>query len=253
MSGTSIRVLGTRVDVLTMDETLGEAERLIESGVTAQHVVVNAAKLVAALEDVSLRATIESCAIVNADGQAVVWASRLMKRALPERVTGIDFMGRLVDLAAKRGYRIFLLGAEPEVGAAVEQEFIRRGASVVGRSDGFWRRTRSDIDLIEEISQLGPDLIFVALPSPMKENFLAQNLHRIPKGLCVGVGGSFDIIAGRTRRAPQWMQRWGGEWLFRLFQEPRRMLRRYAVGNSKFIYYVIRELMAGRTSPGGWR
>ncbi|MFL4479382.1 WecB/TagA/CpsF family glycosyltransferase [Paeniglutamicibacter sp. ORCA_105] len=229
------------MDALTMDESIDEAIRLIETRQSAQHVVVNAAKLVAAVADDDLRAIIDGCSIVNADGQAVVWASRLLGCPLPERVTGIDFMNRLVDVAAQRGYGIFLLGAEPDVLAAVEEEFVRRGASVVGRADGFWRRHLTDKELVNEIAQLQPDILFVALPSPMKENFLAENLRQIPTGLCVGVGGSFDVIAGRTQRAPAWMQRSGIEWFFRLVQEPRRMFKRYLVGNTKFIYYVLRE------------
>lgn len=241
MKSYSRRILGTRVDALTMEETINEAIRLIDLQASAQHVVVNAAKLVAAVTDERLRSIIDGCSIVNADGQAVVWASRILGRPLPERVTGIDFMNNLIDVSTSRNYGIYLLGADPEVSSAVEQELVLRGATVVGRSHGFWRSQRTDEDLVNEIASLRPDVLFVALPSPMKENFLAENLRKIPTGLCVGVGGSFDVIAGRTKRAPVWMQRLGIEWFYRLAQEPRRMFKRYLVGNSKFIVYVAQE------------
>ncbi|NHW47385.1 WecB/TagA/CpsF family glycosyltransferase [Paenarthrobacter sp. MSM-2-10-13] len=233
-------LLGLTVDRLSMDESVERALELIASGGPHQHVVVNAAKVVAAVEDETVRSTINGCSMVNADGQSVVWASRLLGDALPERVAGIDFMNRLVDESAKHGLRIYLLGAKSRVVEATANAFRERGAVVVGHHDGYWRQSKSDLEICQEVAVTNPDILFIAVPSPFKEVFLADNLHRLGVKLCVGVGGSFDVVAGETTRAPIWMQRCGLEWFYRLLQEPRRMMRRYLVGNAKFIYYVVR-------------
>lgn len=237
----SINFLGIRVDSLTLKETVNSAIELIDIGGTHQHVVINAAKLVASVEDASLRNTINSCSIVTADGQSIVWASRFLGQPLPERVTGIDFMYAMVQAAVEKSYGIYLLGSTNEVLQSVVTQFEARGARIVGSSDGFWRGTRSDEELVKEIAESQAHILFVALPSPMKEQFLAHNLSHLNVNLLVGVGGSFDVVAGKTRRAPLWAQRAGFEWLFRMIQEPRRMMKRYLVGNTKFVMYVLRQ------------
>lgn len=238
--------MGVAVDRLTMSQSLDKAIALIESGGSHQHVVVNAAKIVAAAADPELRKTINSCAIVNADGQAVVWASRILGDALPERVAGIDFMHGLVDASASAGFSIFLLGAKHEVVEKVAAEFVKRGANVAGYSDGFWRSHSTDSAVVDSIRATGANVLFVAMPSPQKEHFLAENLEKLGVNLAVGVGGSFDVVAGVTQRAPKLMQRLGLEWFFRLAQEPRRMFKRYLVGNTKFIVLVYKAFQAQR-------
>lgn len=239
-------ILGLKIDRLTMDESVQRALELVKSGGPHQHVVVNAAKAVAAVEDATVRETINSCSLVNVDGQAVVWASKFLGDPLPERVAGIDFMHRLVDASVSSGLKLYLLGARANVVEAVAASFRDRGAEVVGFHDGYWRQEKTDAELVREIAELQPDLLFIAVPSPFKENFLASNLESLGVKLCVGVGGSFDIVAGLTTRAPLWMQKSGLEWFFRLVQEPKRMVKRYLVGNSKFIYYVGRERLMRR-------
>lgn len=242
-----IDFLGIEIDSLTMEESVSKALDLIERGGINQHVVVNAAKIVSAMNDESLKRTITECAMVNADGQSIVWASRLLGRGLPERVAGIDFMDQLLRAAPSRSLKVYLLGASPEVVSAVADKVRDMGVAVVGFHNGFWREHMSDEEMASKISDSDADLVFVALPSPFKENFLREQLQRMNARLAVGVGGSFDVIAGVTSRAPKWMQRWGLEWLHRLLQEPRRMFMRYLVGNSKFAFYVAREFIAMKT------
>lgn len=234
-------VFGVPVDRLTMDESVDLAVQLIERGGSHQHVVVNAAKLVAAYSDVKTREILSSCDMVNADGQSVVWASRILGDPLPERVAGIDFMNRLVERSVAKNYSIYLLGAEEEVLNSVRAVLSSKGAKVVGQQNGYWRKSMTDGDLVTSISSLKPNIIFVALPSPMKENFLHDNLDALNVNLCVGVGGSFDVISGKTRRAPDFLQRVGLEWAYRLMQEPRRMLKRYIVGNTRFLIILAQE------------
>lgn len=237
-------LLGSVVTVATMDETVAWAAGVIATRVPTQHVVVNAAKLVMMERDTTLRSIVNGCPVVNADGQSVVWAGRILGVRLPERVTGIDLMERLVERAGSEGWRIYLLGAQPEVVAAVAQKMARTVA-VAGWRDGYWGEDEDD-SVVEGIAGSGADVLFVALPSPQKEMWVAPRLQRLGVPLCVGVGGSFDVLAGVRRRAPVWMQRAGLEWLFRLAQEPRRLTGRYAKTNLLFASMVVRELVARR-------
>ena len=239
-------VMGVGVDALTMDQTIDRLREMIATGKGQNHLSVTAAKLVAAIEDPTKLEEFNRGTLVSADGQAVVWAARLLGRPLPQRVAGIDVMNRLVDLSAQEGQRIFLLGAREDVVGRVRREFTARGAHVVGHRDGYWRRHMTDAEMAQTIRLLNVDILFVALPSPMKEDFIYGFREAMNVGLSVGVGGSFDVVAGRTRRAPAIMQCLGLEWLFRLVLEPRRMFKRYAVGNSKFLWYLAREMLRRR-------
>lgn len=244
----TVEVMGVRLDALTMDQTIDRLRALIAAGKGHNHLSINAAKLVAAIDDPAKREEFNRGSVISADGQSVVWAARILGQPLPERVAGIDVMERLVEVSAREGQRICLLGATAEVVARVESVFRARGANVVGAFDGYWRRDGlTDRQMAERIGALDVDILFVALPSPMKEDFIYGHAQEIGAGLSVGVGGSFDVLAGRTRRAPAVMQRLGLEWLHRLSLEPRRLFRRYAVGNIRFLYHLGRErLRRGR-------
>ena len=242
----SVTFLGLKVDPLTMSETLQRCEELISMR-NKQHVVINAAKVVAASESVELRQIINSCDLVNADGMSVVWAAKLLGKDLPERVAGIDLMFELVQLSKQKGFSIFLLGAEETVSETVFSSFQASGANVIGRRNGFWSQG-DEAELVDEIASKAPDILFIAIPSPQKEIFLSQHLGRLNCGLVVGVGGSFDVVAGKVVRAPKVLQRMGLEWTIRLIQEPRRMFLRYLKGNSKFIWLVIKAIRTSKPS-----
>ncbi|MFF4562656.1 WecB/TagA/CpsF family glycosyltransferase [Streptomyces sp. NPDC001435] len=210
---------------------------------------MNAAKVVRARRDPELARIIRSCSLVNADGQAVVWAGRVLGQPLPERVTGIDLMLALWDRAARERYRVFLLGAEPAVVRQVAAIATRRGVDVVGYRDGYWSREQEP-EVVAAVREARPDLLFLAVPTPRKEYFLAGHLDDLNCGLAVGVGGSFDVVAGLRARAPRWMRGAGLEWAFRLLQEPRRLFARYLVGNTAFVLLVLREALARRRPRG---
>ena len=236
--------LGLNVHPLTMQESLTRCEELIKLRLK-QHVVINAAKVVSATESPELRGIINTCDLINADGMAVVWASRLLKKPLPERVAGIDLMHQLVKLSSHKRYSIYLLGAQEEVSKEVFENFVAQGALITGRRNGFWS-VDEEANVVAEIANLAPDLLFIAIPSPNKELFLGRYLKELNCGLVVGVGGSFDVVSGKTKRAPVAIQKMGLEWLYRLAQEPKRMFKRYAVGNTKFILLVLKELRFSR-------
>jgi N-acetylglucosaminyldiphosphoundecaprenol N-acetyl-beta-D-mannosaminyltransferase len=232
------------VDSLTMDQTLTKIEKAIRNKQRIHHVVVNAAKIVNSQKDVLLKESIVNCDIINADGQSIVWASKLLGKKLPERVAGIDLMINLVDLAAKKGYKIFLLGAKDDVLQEVVKIYQNKyGANlIVGYRNGYYSK-EEEAEIAIEIANSNADMLFVAITSPKKEIFLNKykDIVRVP--FIMGVGGSFDVIAGKTKRAPLWMQKTGLEWFYRVIQEPKRMWKRYLFGNTEFVYLIFKEKM----------
>lgn len=228
------------VDVLTMQQTLDHIEDAIIRRKQIHHVVINAAKVVHAQKDMELRNAIVNCDIINADGQSIVWASRFLGTGLPERVAGIDLMEALVARARKKHYKIFLLGAREEVVKKVADTY---GPLIVaGYRNGYFSKDE-EAEVAAQIAVSGADMLFVAISSPKKELFLDEYKEVINIPFIMGVGGSFDVVAGLTKRAPRWMQRIGMEWFYRLAQEPGRMWKRYLFGNSAFIYLVLKEKM----------
>jgi N-acetylglucosaminyldiphosphoundecaprenol N-acetyl-beta-D-mannosaminyltransferase len=240
-----ISLFGVDVDPLTFDQTVDRAFELADTPGVAQHVVLNASKVVLMSRDEQLRQIIASCALINADGQSVVWASRILGRPLPERVAGIDLFSAIVERAASTGHRLYFLGATDEVLAEMLDRLRTRYPNLVvaGCSNGYWR---DDNEVIDAIRLAHPHFLFLAIPSPRKEYWLNQHLERLGVPFVMGVGGTFDVIAGKVRRAPRWAQQIGCEWLYRLCQEPRRMWKRYLTGNSAFIALTAREWWRSR-------
>ncbi len=240
--------MGIPVDALTMDETVSLIDQAVKDRRRLNHVVINAGKVVAMQKNEELHRSVVTCDLINADGQSIVWASRILGRPLPERVAGIDLMQRLVELAASKHYRCFFFGArEAVVKKIVDIYTDLYGPRVVaGYRNGYFNPDEEPA-IAQQIAESGAHILFVAIPSPHKENFM-YTYREVLSGVLfnMGVGGSFDVIAGQTRRAPRWMQKTGLEWFYRFIQEPRRMWKRYLIGNSRFLYLVFREKMRGR-------
>ncbi len=245
-----INVLGVPLHAITQEETLRVIDERVQRRQFTQHGAVNVAKLVKMQKDSDLYEAVASCDIVSIDGMGVVWGARLLGERVPERVTGIDLFARLLQLAAQRGYRIFLLGATPEVLDMLLARLARDLPSlqIAGSHHGyFWEDEQR---VVEQIKRSGAQLLFVAMSSPKKEAFI----NRWNKGLGVtfvmGVGGSFDVLSGKVRRAPRWLQQHGLEWLFRLAQEPRRMWKRYLFTNAEFARLLLVEKVRRFRSEG---
>jgi N-acetylglucosaminyldiphosphoundecaprenol N-acetyl-beta-D-mannosaminyltransferase len=238
-------ILGCPIDRLDLAGTLAAIERAISSRSYTQHMAINAAKLVAMHDDPKLSRIIDGCGLVNADGQSVVWASRLLGDPLPERVAGIDLMEALLGLSERDGYRVYFLGARPDVLARALDRLRERfpALDVAGARDGYFADDESHA-VCDEIRDSRPDILFVAMSSPRKEYFLGEFGPALGAPFVMGVGGSIDVIAGVTRRAPIGWQRLGMEWLYRLLQEPKRMLRRYAVTNTRFLGLLAYTLLS---------
>ncbi len=238
-----IDFLGIPIDVLTMLETVDYIDTAILKNNRINHVVINAGKVVSMQSDTKLFEDVVSCDLINADGQSIVWAARFLGERFPERVAGVDLMQELVKLAYKKGYKCFFLGAREEVVSQVVKIYSQKFSPdiIAGYRNGYFNK-EDEQQIAEQIVNSGAQLLFVAITSPKKENFLSNN-RDILNGVnfTMGVGGTFDVIAGVTKRAPIWMQRIGMEWFYRLVQEPKRMWRRYLVGNVIFIWIVLRE------------
>jgi N-acetylglucosaminyldiphosphoundecaprenol N-acetyl-beta-D-mannosaminyltransferase len=243
----TVTLLGCRIDALTLDETVDRVDRLIAGGGPSQAMLVNADILLQVRDDSRLRAIAAKCNLVSADGQSVVWAARLLGKALPERVAGPDLFDALLALAAAEGYTVYFLGAKPGVAETASHvaTAAHPGLRVVGVHHGYF--AVDDGSVIDSVRRARPQMLFVGMSSPRKEYWVSENLERLQVPFVLGVGGTFDVVAGVVSRAPLVLQTLGLEWAFRLCQEPRRMWKRYLVGNSRFAALVAREFI------GRWR
>jgi len=240
-------LFGIPFDPLTMAQAMDRCRATIQGKRYLSVGVVNAAKVIGMQHDLKLREAVTSCDMVLADGQSVVWASRILRTPLPERVAGIDLFFGLLTEAAQKAYSVYFLGARREVLSRMLEEITHQfpGLQIAGARDGYFG-PEDELAVVEEIRDSGADLLFVGISSPKKEFFLnrwgkATNVHIVH-----GVGGSFDVLSGQTNRAPLWWQRRGLEWLYRALQEPVRLGPRYLKTNMSFITLVAREAVRRR-------
>ncbi len=187
-------------------------------------------------KDVTLAESVTSCDIINIDGMGVVLGARLLGHEVPERVAGVDLFHNLIEMSARKGFSVFLLGATDDVVSetARRMQKLHPSLKLAGFHHGyFWDDEEA---IVNKIKQSGAQLLFVAITSPKKENFINKWQDKLGVDFVMGVGGTFDVVAGKVNRAPLWMQRYGLEWFYRVIQEPRRMWKRYLVTNSKFFW-----------------
>lgn len=239
--------MGAKIDALSMRETLDRISEIIEQRDHAQHVVINVAKLMTMQKDRQLRQIVNNCDLINADGAGVVLGARLLGINIPERVAGIDLMHQLVALASQRNYRIFFLGAEEDVVRDVVTNYKRLypDLPICGYRNGYFSAAEEK-SVAEKIREANPDILFVAMSSPKKEKFINEYKELMNVPFMMGVGGSFDVMAGKVQRAPKWMQNAGLEWFFRLLQEPSRMWKRYLVTNVQFGFALAGQVFSGK-------
>ncbi|PKP24556.1 MAG: glycosyltransferase [Bacteroidetes bacterium HGW-Bacteroidetes-2] len=238
-----IDLLKTHIHNLSMQETLALVENAIVENRQVHHMVVNAGKLVSIQKNNELLESVNSADIINADGQAVVWASKFLGVPLKERVAGIDLMENLVEMAHKKKFKIYLLGANEEVVSKLAAIYKEKYSPnlIAGYRNGYFLE-EEEIDIVSDIVTSKAQMLFVAITSPKKENFLHKHKTALSSvNFIMGVGGSFDVFAGKTKRAPLWIQKIGMEWFYRFLQEPKRMWKRYLIGNTKFLFLVLKE------------
>ena len=236
-----IEFLKAPMDIATMQETVTFIESRIEKKQFLQHVVVNVAKIVNMQKDPVLAESVKACEVINIDGMGVVFGARFLGHDVPERVAGVDLFHELLAMSAKRDFSVFLLGATDEVVSKTVSKVKAQNPNlnIAGYNDGyFWDDEEA---VVTKIRESGAKLLFVAITSPKKENFINKWQDKLGVDFVMGVGGTFDVVAGKVKRAPQWMQKVGLEWLYRVIQEPGRMWKRYLKTNTKFLMLLLTE------------
>jgi N-acetylglucosaminyldiphosphoundecaprenol N-acetyl-beta-D-mannosaminyltransferase len=243
----TVPVLDGQFDALTQEEVVEWASEWIRSGRRGWICTVNVAVLMAMRADARLAAFVDRAALVVADGQPIVWLSRRGGRPLPERVAGVDLIEALAARAARDGVPIYLLGARSAVVRRAAAQLTARhpGLVVAGVADGYFGPEDAPARA-EAVAASGARLLLVGMGVPRQERFLEAHWDALGVSLAIGVGGSFEVVAGVRRRAPRWCQRAGLEWLCRLLQEPRRLGGRYLVTNTQFVCRAAGDLVRTR-------
>ncbi|MDJ0753751.1 MAG: WecB/TagA/CpsF family glycosyltransferase [Ardenticatenaceae bacterium] len=243
MKGTTIdavNILNVPVHLITMDQTIAWVEGAMAHHHTYQIATVNPEFVMTAQQDPDFLTILQSADLCLPDGIGLVWASRLLKKPLPERVPGSDLVYRLAQACADHGWRLFLLGAAPGVAeeAAAVLKNLYPALMIAGTFAGS-PDPREDQALVERINQSEADMLFVAYGAPRQDKWINRNRNRLTTiHLAIGVGGSLDFITGRSVRAPRWIQNLGLEWLHRLFKEPWRWRRMLAL--PQFAWKIIK-------------
>lgn len=237
-----ITILNTIIDVLDVKETIELVEKYVRTKTPLHLMGVNADKINEVNQNEKMKEIVNSCGVINADGASVVKASKYLNDPLPERVAGIDLMMDLVKVSEEKEYSIYLLGAKQEV-VEKTQEVLKDKfpkLEIKGIHNGYFKKEDWK-GISKEIKEKDPDFVFVGITSPTKEYLIEFLQNDGNKCVFMGVGGSFDVISGNIPRAPKWMQKMGLEWLFRVMKEPKRLFKRYFVGNWKFIRAIRKE------------
>jgi N-acetylglucosaminyldiphosphoundecaprenol N-acetyl-beta-D-mannosaminyltransferase len=239
-----VHILGVEVDRLTHNQVLDEVFRMIASGERGYLCTMNAAMLVESRKNEDLARAVNRARFVVADGQSLVWGSRLLGDALPQRVAGVDLIDPLAARAAHEGLGVYLLGATEEVCERMVERLTREhpGLRICGHAHGYFEKEEEQARA-DEVAASGAQILFVAMGVPRQESFLESHWEALGVPFAMTVGGSFDVLSGRLRRAPVLIQKVGLEWAFRLAQEPGRLWRRYLVTNTKFICLVCRQMV----------
>jgi N-acetylglucosaminyldiphosphoundecaprenol N-acetyl-beta-D-mannosaminyltransferase len=244
----AVDILGIPVDALGWDEALDLVTGwlLRRQGPAAHVVTANPEMIVRAHGDARLRHVLRAAELVVPDGTGVVWAARVLGRPVPGRIAGIDLTTALLGRAAESGRQVFFLGAEPGIAEQAAARLRERlpQLRIAGWHHGYFSQDRNG-DVIERINASGADLLLVAMGVPRQELWIADNRDRLNVKVAIGVGGAFDVFAGKVRRAPAWLQRLGLEWAYRVIKEPRRVRRLGALPR-----FVWRTLRAARRERG---
>jgi N-acetylglucosaminyldiphosphoundecaprenol N-acetyl-beta-D-mannosaminyltransferase len=253
-----VQIGALSVDRVTFAQALDAIEDLIASGQGGAVFTPNVDHVVLAEEDLEFRRAYSAARLRLADGMPLVWGSRLLGHAIPEKVSGSDLIWPLMKRAAAKAWRVYLLGAGPDVAEKAAQVLrAQLGVNVVGVDAPVIADPRSAPErrpILHAIRNAAPDLVLVAFGAPKQELFIHAARHELGAAVALGIGASLDFIAGTVRRAPRWMSAHGLEWLYRLVREPRRLWRRYLLRDPKFariLWRTWRET-TGRASVPPW-
>lgn len=242
-----IRILNGRFDSVTLTDVVDWAEAWVKEGRQGYLCTVNVAILMMMRRDPRLQRIVDGASVVVADGLPVVWASRLGTGRLPERVAGVDLIGALAGRAVRNGFKVYMLGARRPVVEAAARRLLAEhpGLSITGIADGYFGAGEAG-ERARAVRRSGAQILFVGMGVPRQEFFLEEQWTGLGVNLAIGLGGSFEVLAGIRPRAPHWLQRTGLEWFWRFLQEPRRLGPRYLDTNSRFIGHMMGEFIGTR-------
>lgn len=234
-----VKILGVPVHPLTMNESVAVLEEKLQKKEQAFVVTANAEIIMMCQQDKEYNNIVsEQADLVLPDGAGAVWAGRYLGNEVPERVAGFDLYNQLLKLSADKGYKVYFFGGAPGVAEAAKNkaEELYPGVQIVGCRNGYFNETEEEA-IIKEINDAAPDMLFVALGAPKQEKWLVKYRNQLKTRVLMGIGGSFDVLAGKMERAPKWMQEASLEWAFRLYKQPSRFMRMLAL--PKFVLKVI--------------
>lgn len=242
---TRINFMNTEIDNLTMDETLIEIDKLIRLNGCAYVVTPNVDHIVQLERDEELKRVYENASLILADGKPLIWISKFYKTPIKEKISGSDLFPKVCDLAAKKGFTMYLLGAAEGVAAKAAKNLMQKykGLNIVGTYSppfGF-EKDKKELDRIkQQIQKVHPDILIVGLGCPKQEKFMYHHCKELGVPISFGLGASIDFEAGNIKRAPKWMSEHGLEWLYRITQDPKRLAKRYLVDDMKIFSLAIR-------------
>jgi N-acetylglucosaminyldiphosphoundecaprenol N-acetyl-beta-D-mannosaminyltransferase len=239
-----VELLGTPIDILTLEETLALIETSMTERLRLQHVAINVAKLVALQRNRELAEDVAASDVVGVDGMGIVLALKLMGHRQATRVAGVDLMMHALILCHARGFRPYFLGAAPAIVRQAVANAQRRfpGLQFAGFQDGYFGSEGED-EALRRIQDSNADCLFIGMPTPIKERLLQDWRGKLNVPFIMGVGGGLDVLAGKVSRAPRWMQNGGLEWAYRIYQEPGRMWWRYASTNTRFAGMLLQLML----------
>jgi N-acetylglucosaminyldiphosphoundecaprenol N-acetyl-beta-D-mannosaminyltransferase len=241
-------LLGLCFDAVTIETAVARCLEFCRAP-RASHTVItaNASHLCMMRDNPELALACRAAHLILADGMSVVWALRASGQPVPERVAGVDLMARLLASAGEHQLRVYFLGAKREVVTALVEKSRAQypGIEIAGFRDGYFGLDDHP-GIVEEIRSSRADILFVGMPSPFKETWCERHRQRLEVPVIMGVGGSFDVLAGFIRRAPRWVQSLGLEWFWRLLMEPRKLWKRYLTTNTEFTWFAAQEIVSRR-------
>ncbi len=242
----SVTILGLRVDRVSVDEALAAIDRFIAEKTPHTIVTADASMAVIARHDPELHAIVDGADLVTPDGAGIIIASRLLGVPVRYKVSGVDLVAHLCALSPGKGYKIFFLGAAPGVAAeaAVKAQARWPGTHIVGVCDGYFS-PEQEPSVLAQIKEANPDIVMVAFGIPKQEKWIARHKAALGAPVFMGIGGSFDVLSGRVKRAPVFMQRFGFEWLYRLIQNPKKISKVMTL--PQFALLVLRQRFLGAT------
>jgi N-acetylglucosaminyldiphosphoundecaprenol N-acetyl-beta-D-mannosaminyltransferase len=242
-----INLCGIQIDKYSFNEVVEKiTNHAISKGKPEYVVTPNAQHILTLQKDTHFRKIYRDALLVVPDGVSLLWSAQFLKTPLNGRVNGTDLFEQLCAVADKKGLKIFLLGGRPGAVEAVEETLLNRhpNLKIVGThcpSYGFESQPQELALIKSKIKAATPDILFVGLGAPKQENWIYANYQDIKVPISVGIGVSFELVANMVQRAPMWMQKWGLEWFFRLLVEPKRLWKRYIVGNPQFMWLVFKQ------------